>query len=62
MFDMTEFLKSNLIRGFHDGSFTEPQISIFAANYMLKGWFAQTDFEEVIQAIQLPEEEEPISN
>lgn len=62
MFDMTEFLKSNLIRGFYDGSFTEAQVSIFAANYVLKGWFTQADFEEVIQAIQLPEEEEPISN
>ena len=62
MFDMTEFLKSNLIRGFHDGSFTESQVSIFAANYMLKGWFTQADFEEVIQAMQPPEEEEPISN
>ena len=59
MFNMAEFLKSNLIRGFHDGSFTESQVSIFAANYMLKGWFTQTDFEEVIQAIQ-PLEEEPI--
>lgn len=59
MFDMTEFLKSNLIRGFHDGSFTESQVSIFAANYMLKGWFTQADFEDVIQAIQ-PLEEEPI--
>lgn len=56
MFNMVEFLKKNLVRGFHDGSFTEAQVAIFSANYMAKGWFTQADFEEVIQAIQPLEE------
>ena len=58
MFDMTLFLKTNLVRGFRDGSFTEAQVGIFAANYLAKGWFTQLDFDEVIQAIQQPEEPE----
>lgn len=58
MFDMVAFLKSNLIRGYQDGSFTEAQVSIFAANYLAKGWFTQSDFDDVIQAIQPQEPEE----
>lgn len=61
MFSMKEFLKTNLVRGFQDGSFTEAQVGIFAANYLAKGWFAQPDFDEVIQAIQQPEESETAS-
>lgn len=30
MFDMAEFLKTNLIRGYWDGSFTETQVNIFS--------------------------------
>jgi len=56
MFNMAEFLKTNLIRGFWDGSFTETQVNIFSANYLAKGWFNEDDFNEVIQAIQQNDE------
>jgi|HigsolmetaAR202D_1030399.scaffolds.fasta_scaffold15628_2 hypothetical protein len=55
-FNMTEFLKTNLLRGYRDGSFTEPQVNIFAANYLAKGWFTQADFDGVTYAIQTHEE------
>jgi len=58
MFDMASFLKQNLIRGYWDGSFSETQVNIYAANYMVKGWFTQDDFNEVIEAIQPQEESE----
>ena len=56
MFNMAEFLKTNLIRGFWDGSFTETQANIFSANYLAKGWFTEQDFNEVVQAIQQNDE------
>lgn len=62
MFNMAEFLKTNLIRGYWDGSFSETQINIFAMNYLMQGWFAQEDVTEVLEGIKPPEdtEEEPI--
>lgn len=59
-FNMKEFLKQNLIRGYWDGSFTMAQVNIYAANYMAQGWFTQDDFNEVIQAIQPQEEPEEV--
>ena len=56
MFNMAEFLKTNLTRGYLDGSFTEVQVNIYSANYLAKGWFNEDDFNEVIQAIQQNEE------
>lgn len=56
MFDMTEFLKSNLVRGYWDGSFTETQVNIFSMNYLMKGWFVQSDVDEVLEGIKPKEE------
>lgn len=58
MFNMAEFLKGNLITGFQNSSFTEQQVSIFAANYLMKGMLEQEDFEEVIGALKPSEVEE----
>lgn len=62
MFNLAEFIKTNLIRGFKDGSFSEVQINIFALNYMNKGQITQEDFEYILNEIELiknpPEETE----
>jgi len=56
MFNMAEFLKTNLIRGYWEGSFTEAQVNIFSMNYLMKGWFVQSDVEEVLEGIKPKEE------
>jgi len=58
MFDMAEFLKTNLIRGYWDGSFTKTQVNIFSMNYLMNGWFVQSDVDEVLEGIQPKEEVE----
>lgn len=52
MFNMTEFLKENLITGFQNGSFSEQQVNIFAMNYLMKGMLEQEDFEEIMTSMQ----------
>lgn len=58
MFDMADFLKTNLIRGYWDNSFSETQVNIFAMNYLMKGWFTQDDVSEVLEGIKPPNDEE----
>lgn len=52
MFNMSEFVKDNLIRGFWDDSFTEAQVNIFAMNYLLKAIITQEDFDEILEGIK----------
>jgi hypothetical protein len=60
MFSLKEFVKTNLLAGFQNGSFTKEQVNIFAANYMLKGVFIEADVVEISEAMKpVPEEEEP---
>lgn len=58
MFDLTVFVKTNLIKGCRNGSFTAEQVNIFAANYLLKGVFTEADVIEVSEAIWPPVEPE----
>lgn len=52
MFDLAEFVKTNLINGFRNGSFTEEQVNIFAANYLLKGVLTEADVLTMSEAMQ----------
>ena len=52
MFDLEEFLKTNLIEAYRTNSFNEVQINIFASNYLMKGVLSQNGFNEVMQAIE----------
>jgi hypothetical protein len=58
MFSLKDFVKTNLLAGFENGSFTMEQVNIFSANYLLKGVFTEADVLEVSEAMQ-PIEEEP---
>lgn len=60
MFNMAEFLKTNLINGYWNGSFNETQINIFAMNYLLKGLITQEVFAEILEGIKPLEVEEEI--
>lgn len=58
MFDTAEFLKRNLITGYWDESFSEAQVNIYSMNYVAQAWFDQEDVDEILEAIQPPEEPE----
>ena len=52
MFNLEEFLITNLIGGFQTGAFNEYQINIFAMNYLNRGQLTQDGFNEILQAIE----------
>ncbi len=58
-FNFAEFIKSNLISGYHNGVFALEQINIFAMNYLMKGQISQADFDEIQLVLYPPETEEP---
>lgn len=47
MFDIAEFIKTNLKSGYDNGSFSLEQVNIFALNYLSKGQMSQDDFDEI---------------
>lgn len=47
MFDIAEFIKTNLKSGYDNGSFSLEQVNIFALNYLSKGQISQDDFDEI---------------
>ena len=59
IFNLAEFIKTNLTSGFSNGSFTEQQVNIFAINYLMKGQISQQDFDG-IQEFMNPTVEEII--
>ena len=58
MFVLSQFLKEKLLQGFETGAFTDAQVGIYAANYLMKGWITETDFNEIVAAITRQEEPE----
>ena len=47
MFNLAEFIKTNLTSGYNNGSFTEHQVNIFAIYYLMKGQMSQEDFDAI---------------
>ena len=52
MFNLEEFIVTNLIEGYRSNTFNEFQVNIYASGYMLKGAITQEGFEKVLQAIE----------
>ncbi len=52
MFNLEDFLITNLIGGFKTGAFNEYQINIFSMNYLNRGQLTQDGFNEILQAIE----------
>ena len=52
MFNLEEFVVSNLIEGYRSNTFNEYQVNIYASGYMLKGAITQEGFNEILQAIE----------
>jgi len=55
MFNMVDFLKSNLINGYWNNSFSEQQVNLFAMSYLMKGMIKQEDFDRIMKSIEPPE-------
>ena len=52
MFNLEEFIITNLIEGYRTNTFNEYQVNIYASGYMLKGAITQEGFAEILQAIE----------
>ncbi len=57
--NLAEFVKTNLISGYQNGSFSAEQVNIYSLNYQMRGIITQADFDE-IQLAMNPPEPEPI--
>ena len=51
MFNLEEFIVSNLIEGYRSNTFNEFQVNIYASGYMLKGAITQEGFDDILKAI-----------
>jgi len=58
MFNLANFIKSNLMSGYQNGSFTKEQMNIFALNYLNKAQISQVDFNEIREFLTIEEESE----
>ena len=52
MFNLTEYIKRNLINGFMDGTWSESKVSQLAIGYLDKGHLTLEDIEEIDAKIQ----------
>ena len=52
MFNLEEFIITNLIECYRSNTFNEFQVNIYASGYMLKGAITQGGFDEILQAIE----------
>lgn len=52
MFNLEEFIVTNLIEGYRTNTFNEYQVNIYASGYLLKGAITQDGFDEILQAIE----------
>ena len=52
MFNLEEFIITNLVEGYRSNTFNEYQVSIYSSGYMLKGAITQEGFSEILQAIE----------
>ena len=52
MFNLEEFIITNLIEGYRSNTFNEFQVNIYSSGYMLKGAITQDGFDEILQAIE----------
>lgn len=58
MFNMSDFIKKNLIDGFNTGTFNEIQVNMFAFNYFSRGQITQEVFNEIIDNMKPQEDTE----
>lgn len=52
MFNLEEFIITNLVEGYRSNTFNEFQVNIYASGYMMKGAITQEGFNEILEAIE----------
>lgn len=52
MFNLTEYIKRNLVGGYIDGTWTESKVSQLCVGYLDKGHLTLEDIEEIDNEIQ----------
>lgn len=52
MFNLTEYIKRNLVGGYKDGTWSESKVSQLAIGYLDKGHLTLEDIEEIDAKIQ----------
>lgn len=57
MFNLTEYIKRNLVGGYKDGTWTESKVSQLCVGYLDKGHLTLEDIEEIDTEIQKIKEE-----
>lgn len=57
MFNLTEYIKKNLVGGYKDGTWTESKVSQLCVGYLDKGHLTLEDIEEIDTEIQKIKEE-----
>ena len=57
MFNLTEYIKRNLVSGYKDGTWSESKVSQLAIGYLDKGHLTLEDIEEIDTEIQKIKEE-----
>lgn len=57
MFNLTEYIKRNLVGGYIDGTWTESKVSQLCVGYLDKGHLTLEDVEEIDAKIQQIKEE-----
>lgn len=50
-FMLNDHLRNNLISGYHNGSFTKEQVTIFAMNYLNKAQITNDDFKAINEVL-----------
>ena len=60
MFNMTSYLKANLISGYQSGIFSTEQVAIYSGKFLIAGHFSEADVEEISIAVAPIEEETEI--
>ena len=53
-FDFSKFIVNNLKSGYSNGTWNAEQVSIFSANYVMKGQISEAQFNELQEFINPP--------
>lgn len=59
MFNITDYLKTNLISGYQSGIFSAEQVAIYAGKFLIAGHFSEADVAEIALATTPQGEDEP---
>jgi len=47
MFNQDEFIKTNILQAFKEGSFSEAQVNLFCMNYLMRSMISQETFDSI---------------